>query len=169
MEFIMKRIIFIIIFLILLFGIVNAQTSVTPSAPPSTSAYTYSGTMGDVEQLRIYTYIWGRVRKPGLYIVPDDTDLLALLSLAGGPTEDAKLSKIRIVRPSLNGGENEVIWINMKKFLDTGDKSSIPVLMPGDTIIVSGTVFYGVAKVTDFLSKIAVVLSIYNIYLNIKG
>jgi hypothetical protein len=165
----MKKIIFILTFSLLFVGTVWAQTSPQFSAPPSTSAYTYSGTMGDVEQLRIYTYIWGRVRKPGLYIVPDDTDILALLSLAGGPTEDAKLSKVRIVRPGLNGEKSEVIWINLKKFIDTGDKSKILVLMPGDTIIVSGTVFYGVARVTDFLSKIAVILSIYNIYLNIKG
>ena len=164
----MKRIVLIILFLILSFGSIWTQTGSSSSIPLSTSAYSYSGTMGEVEQLRIYTYIWGRIRKPGLYIVPDDTDLLALLSLAGGPTEDAKLSKVRIVRPGMEEGrENEVIWINVKKYLDTADRSNIPVLMPGDTIIVSGTVFYGVAKVTDFLSKIAVVLSIYNIYINI--
>ncbi|MCK4358916.1 MAG: SLBB domain-containing protein [Candidatus Cloacimonetes bacterium] len=164
----MKRIIFIIFFILLSVEFVIAQTTPTFSIPPSSCAYTYSGAMGDIEQLRIYTYIWGRVRKPGLYIVPDDTDLLALISLAGGPTEDAKLSKVRIVRPGLSGEEKEVIWINLKKYLDTGDRSNIPLLMPGDTIIISGTVFYGVAKVADFLSKIAVVLSVYNLYLNIK-
>jgi hypothetical protein len=30
-------------------------------------------------------------------VVPDDTDFLTLLALAGGPKEDAKLSKIRII------------------------------------------------------------------------
>lgn len=145
-------------------GYVYAQEGTTFRIPPSTSAYTYSGTMGEEEQLRIYTYIWGRVQKPGLYIVPDDTDLLALLSLAGGPTEDAKLSKIRIVRPGVTGTDNEIIWVNLKEYLDTGDMGKIPVLMPGDTVIVSGTTYYAIRRGARFLADIAVVLSIVATY-----
>ncbi|MCK4339473.1 MAG: SLBB domain-containing protein [Candidatus Cloacimonetes bacterium] len=163
----MKQIILIILFLLLSFGTIMSQTTPTFSIPPSTSAYTYSGAMGDVEQLRIYTYIWGRVRKPGLYIVPDDTDLLALISLAGGPTDDAKLSKIRIVRPGLNDEEREVIWINLKKYLNTGDRSNIPVLMPGDTIIVSGTVYYGLNRAASLIATVVSIFNIYFLYLNL--
>ena len=65
------------------------------------SAYSYSGTMNEQDQLKIFVYIWGQVRKPGMYIVPDDTDLLTVLSLAGGPTENAKLKTIRIVRQDI--------------------------------------------------------------------
>jgi hypothetical protein len=148
----------------LLIGYAYAQDGTTFQIPPSTSAYTYSGTMGETEQLRIYTYIWGRVQKPGLYIVPDDTDLLALLSLAGGPTEDAKLSKIRIVRTGTGGNDNEVMWINLEKYLDSGDMSKIPVLMPGDTVIVSGTTYYAIRRGARFLADIAVVLSIIATY-----
>lgn len=143
----------------------------TPSIIPSTtsSAYSYSGTMGDEEQLRIYTQIWGQVQKPGFYLVPDDTDLLTLLSLAGGPTENAKLSKIRIVRPSQENEQGEVIWLNLKNYLDTGNYDIIPVLRAGDTVVVSGTVFYGMERVADFLADFATVLSIYNLYLTIQS
>ncbi len=161
----MKKGIIIIISLFMLSGLLLAQTSSYPPAP-SPSAYSYSGTMGDVEQLRIYTYIWGQVKKPGLYIVPDNTDLLALLSLAGGPTEQAKLSKIRIVRPTNEG--KKIIWVNLKEYLDTGNQELIPVLQPGDTIIVSGTIFYAFSKTADFLSKVAAVLGVYNLFINLR-
>ena len=111
-------------------------------------------------------YILGQVYKPGLYTVPDDTDFLTLLSLAGGPREDAKLSKIRIVRPSSEG--EKVIWVNFKKYLETGDPTLIPELKPGDTIVVSGTVFYAVSKVASFLSDITVALGVYNIVTGFK-
>jgi polysaccharide export outer membrane protein len=135
------------------------QESFTPTS--NASAYTFSGTRSNEATLKINTYIWGQIYKPGLYIVPDDTDLLTLLSLAGGPKEDAKLTKIRIVRPTVDG--ERIIWINMKKYLETGDEKMIPVMKPGDTVIISGTIFYAFSRVTDFLSKAAIALSLYNL------
>ena len=99
------------------------------------------------------------MRKPGLYIVPDDTDLLTLLSLANGPTEDAKLAKIRIVRSTHEG--EKIIWVDLKDYMETGNEELIPILQPGDTVIISGTVFYAFTKWADFLSKIAIFLSMY--------
>lgn len=165
----MKHLFVIIISLIVLSTACFAQDSPSITLPTGNSAYYYSGTKGDVEQLRIYTQICRQIRKPGCYRVRDDTDLLTLLSLAGGPTEDAKLSKIRIVRPSEEAGQGEVIWVNVKKYLDTGNFGIIPVLKPGDTVVVSGTVFYGMERVADFLAKFATVLSIYNLYLTIQN
>ncbi len=125
--------------------------------------------MGDEEQLRIQTYIWGQVNSPGMYIVPDDTDLLALISLANGPTEDAKLTKIRIVRSNIESRKNEIIYIDLEKYVETANHDLIPTLKPGDTIIVPSTVFYGMERVAGFLSKFATVLSMYNLYLTIKN
>lgn len=133
----------------------------TFTPPSNISAYTYDGIRSGVEKLKMNTYILGQVAKPGLYVVPDDTDFLTLLALAGGPREDAKLSKIRIVRPSEQG--DKVIWVNFKKYLETGDPSLIPEMKPGDTIVVSGTIFYAFSRVADFLSKAAIALSVYNL------
>jgi len=165
----MKHLFVIIISIIVFSTACFAQDS--PSATPSagSSAYSYSGTMGDEDQLRIYTQIWGQVKSPGFYLIPDDTDLLTLLSLAHGPTENAKLSKIRIVRPSRDNGQGEIIWVNLKKYLDTGNYDIIPVLKAGDTVVVSGTVFYGMERVANFIAKFATVLSIYNLYLTIQS
>lgn len=142
----------------------QGSVSFTPSS--NISAYTYDGIRSGVEKLKMNTYILGQVYKPGLYVVPDDTDFLSLLALAGGPREDAKLSKIRIVRPSAEG--DKVIWVNFKKYLETGDASLIPALQPGDTIVISGTIFYAFSRVADFLSKAAIALSVYNLITNIN-
>ena len=138
-----------------------AQGSVTFSPTSNISAYTFDGARSGVEKLKMNTYILGQVAKPGLYVVPDDTDFLTLLALAGGPREDAKLTKIRIVRPIAE--DDKVIWVNFKQYLETGDTELIPALQPGDTIVVSGTIFYAFSRVADFLSKAAIALSVYNI------
>lgn len=156
----MKKGLLIIALIPILMGLA-AQTQDTFVPTSNASAYTYEGSRSNVEKLKINTYVWGQISKPGLYIVPDDTDLLTLLSLAGGPKEDAKLTKIRIVRPTLEG--ERVIWINMKKYLETGDEKMIPIMQPGDTVIVSGTIFYAFSRVADFLSKAAIALSVYNL------
>lgn len=159
----MKKFLLIALLLVTLsavFGQIAGSASY-PMMPTmnNASAYTYSGSMSNEEKLKIYTYIWGQVLRPGLYIVPDDTDLLTLLSLAGGPSENAKLTKVRIIRPTANS--TKVILVNLKAYMETGNEALIPILQPGDTVVVSGTIFYAFTRVTDFLSKIAIALSIY--------
>ncbi|HRX77328.1 MAG TPA: SLBB domain-containing protein [Candidatus Cloacimonadota bacterium] len=160
----MKKILFAILLICIslsLFG----QTAVSFTPTSNISAYTYHGIRSGVEKLKMNTYILGQVAKPGLYVVPDDTDFLTLIALAGGPKEDAKLSKIRIVRPSEEG--DKVIWVNFKQYLETGDASLIPEMKPGDTVVVSGTIFYAFSRVADFLSKAAITLSVYNLVTNL--
>ena len=156
----MKKILFAIL-LISISLTLFAQGSVTFTPSSNISAYTFDGARSGVEKLKMNTYILGQVAKPGLYVVPDDTDFLTLLALAGGPREDAKLTKIRIVRPIAES--EKVIWVNFKQYLETGDTELIPALQPGDTIVVSGTIFYAFSRVADFLSKAAIALSVYNI------
>ncbi len=156
----MKKILFFVCLIaVLTLSLSAQQAQQNYQSANNSSAYMYSGTITGAEQLKIYAYIWGQVRKPGLYIVPDDTDLLTILSLAGGPNERAKLSQIKIIRPT--AGKNKVFMVNLAKYMQTGDEKMIPVLKPGDTIVVSGTVFYGFTKITDFISKVAVILSVY--------
>lgn len=161
----MKKIILFLIFLMFSSIMLAQIEGVTPAYNPA-SIYLYSGTLAGTEQLKIKTYIWGQVKKPGLYIVPDNTDLLTLISSAGGPTENAKLSKIRIIRTTEEG--DKVIWVNMKKYLETGDPELIPVLKPGDTVVVSGSTYYAFTKAVDWLAQIAIILSVYVAISNIE-
>jgi len=175
---------------------VYAQDGTTIITSSSISAYSYEGSRSGAEKLKMNIYILGQVSKPGLYLVPDDTDFLTLLALAGGPKEDAKLTKIRIIRPvntSLETeSEPEIIWINFKKYMESAENKYLATsskitkerdpetgletektiydlrLQPGDTIVVSGTIFYAFSKVVDFLSKVAVVISVYTVISNLK-
>lgn len=174
---------------------VFAQTNTTTTSS-SISAYSYEGERSGVEKLKMNVYILGQVHKPGLYLVPDDTDFITLLALAGGPTEDAKLSKIRVIRPEKEyldtTSEPEVIWINFTKYMETADNKYLATstqktseideetgamketvvydlrLQPGDTIVVSGTIFYALTKVADILSDATIFLSVYSLINSLK-
>ncbi|MDP8268784.1 MAG: SLBB domain-containing protein [Candidatus Tenebribacter davisii] len=162
----MKKILIIIFVVGMIFGL-WAQTEGSDFSTYNPGAvYQYSGSLTGTEQLKIRTYIWGQVRKPGLYIVPDDTDLLTLISSAGGPTENAKLSKVKIIRSTMDG--DKIIEVDLKEYLDTGQPELIPVLKPGDTVIISGSTYYAFTKAVNWLSEIAVILSVYVAISNIS-
>ncbi|MBN1558889.1 hypothetical protein JW998_01475 [candidate division KSB1 bacterium] len=102
--------------------------------------------------------VWGFVNVPGQYMVPLETDLVSLLSYAGGPREDARIKRIRVVRTSAESDSSAVIDIDVKDFVDTGDLEQNPVLRPGDTVVVSGTAFHLVNKVFELGFRIAMIV-----------
>jgi hypothetical protein len=116
--------------------------------------------LGNEDELLIPINIWGFVERPGQYMVPNNTDLISLLSFAGGPTESGKISNIKIVRSNQKEG-NHVIDVNVKKYLETADARLIPVLKPEDTIIVKGTTFHWVSRFFEFISRLAVFAQIF--------
>lgn len=59
--------------------------------------------------------LWGAVGKPGVHHVPTQTDLVTLLSVAGGPTGNAQMEELLIKRWS--GEKQEVITLNLAQLL----------------------------------------------------
>ncbi|MDZ7362316.1 MAG: SLBB domain-containing protein [candidate division KSB1 bacterium] len=148
--------------------------------------------LGAQDELLIRVNIWGFVRKPGQYMVPKNTDLISLISFAGGPLEQAKIKKVKIIRsidsiPSSSSSNNrftqnelllasrdrnvnmntpsapaqQVIKVDIKKYIETGQQALIPELRPGDTIVVPGSTLHFLGKALDFASKFAVIAQIY--------
>ena len=115
--------------------------------------------IGDENQLMMMVNVWERVQKPGQYFVPSDTDLITLISVAGGPADKSRLDNVRLVRGGSMG--SEVIEINIKKFLKTGDSNLIPDLLPEDTIIVSGSMWYVFSQVVQVVAQLAIVANVY--------
>ncbi|MFH1862099.1 MAG: SLBB domain-containing protein [bacterium] len=115
--------------------------------------------IGDENELLMKVNVWGQVEKPGQYFVASDTDLITLISLAGGPADKSRLSNVRLVRTG--SSESEVMEINIKKFLKTGDQDLIPNLKPEDTIIVSGSMWHLFSTVVLVVSQIAIVANVY--------
>lgn len=112
--------------------------------------------LGHEDELLIKVNVWGFVARPGQYLVPSDTDLISLLSFVGGPTENANLKKIKIVRT--NKDEEKVIKVNVKSYLNSGKHGIIPDLLPGDTIIVPSSRMYLVNKFFEYASRVAIVI-----------
>ena len=50
--------------------------------------------IGEEQRLEIIVHVWGEVRQPGEKRVPDGTNILEVISKAGGPTEFSNLSKV---------------------------------------------------------------------------
>ncbi|KAA3595977.1 MAG: hypothetical protein DWQ06_16505 [Calditrichaeota bacterium] len=108
--------------------------------------------------LLISINIWGEVGRPGVYEVPDKTDLISALSLTGGPTASSKIDEIKIVRGE---GENkEVIVFNAKKWLKNEYKEEVPILQPGDTVVIPRTLFPKITGALSFIFQIVVIWDI---------
>ncbi|MBD3386900.1 hypothetical protein GF407_18495 [candidate division KSB1 bacterium] len=143
-----------IIVILLLAAALQAQTFTEQS-----SAAQYI--LGREDQVLMAVNIWGFVAKPGQYMVPYDTDLISLLSYAGGPREEAKIKNIKLVRATTEEEKGEVFEIDVKSFIESGDTSIIPQLRPGDTVIVSGTSYHFFSKFFEFVWRIATIAQAY--------
>ena len=53
---------------------------------------------GDEQRLQIVVHVLGEVKRPGEYIVPDNTDIVEIISKAGGTTEFSNLGSVFITR-----------------------------------------------------------------------
>ena len=98
--------------------------------------YDYS----DPEAINIKVNVWGFVKFPGKYIVPEKTTVNDLISYAGGPLENADLEKLRIYRPEKDSAHmitefnyNDLLWEKQVKKITLP-----PQLNPGDYLLVPG-------------------------------
>jgi len=95
--------------------------------------------------LNIEVNVWGWVNFPGKYLIPEYSDVMDLLSYAGGPTDAANLDDIRIYRVTIteNGDTTrQFLPFNYQELLwaDELEKSglNIPILKAGDNLSVPG-------------------------------
>lgn len=89
------------------------------------------------QSIKIRVNLWGEVSRPGIYTIPTDVSLVTLISSAGGPTNYAKLSEVRIIRTDENNGQSRVITVDMEDYVDKADQLSTRIeLRPNDTVYV---------------------------------
>ena len=141
-----------------LFNLVWAQIDTSYSQNSNNSSYQYYLEPGTENRLMMKVNVWGEVKKPGTQYVPDKTDLVSVISFAGGPTENAKLSKIKLVRNFPQ--EQRTLVINLKDYLKNGESEEIPMIKPGDTIIVPKSSFFSFSRYVSFLYNVAFIASV---------
>jgi protein involved in polysaccharide export with SLBB domain len=79
--------------------------------------------------------IFGAITRQGPVPVTRQTDLMTALTQAGGPTADADLSKVKIVRR--NGIRSVHMKVNLNDYIDRANPEGNPILMAGDTVFLT--------------------------------
>jgi len=95
--------------------------------------------------VNIKVSVWGFVRYPGKYIVPNYTNVLDLLSYAGGPNEEAHLDELRIIRINPDSTQ-AMLKFNLEDYSWNDALSeqvlNVPELKAGDILSVPGSQKY---------------------------
>ena len=110
------------------------------------------------DELNIRVQIWGEVRIPGLYVVADGTDLIEAISLAGGPTQDASLSRVKVIR--FAGDRRGVIDINVNDYIRSASEDATLRLQPNDTINVPSRFWPKVGRWAGLLTTLALIANV---------
>jgi len=145
------------VFYILFLGGKGYAQQVSES-PPITMPYgtgaQYYVYLGADKGLQINVQVWGQVLRPGMYSVPKTTDVVGLISFAGGPTKNANLGKVKLIR---SGANPEVVIVDLNKYMKTGDKGFASILEPGNTIIIPENRAHKFSNIVGIISQIAIV------------
>jgi len=158
------------VFLLFLGGLLHAQDAGQLSRLDGAARYY----LGDRDQVVMSINVWGYVQKPGQYFVPRNTDLISLISFAGGPRDGANLSEVTIVRAGqIKAGNGEakqdendevpILTVDVKQSMQSGKLSQIPVLMAGDTVVIresGGRKFQKILGFNSFVNIITAAASI---------
>ncbi len=128
--------------------------------------YDYS----DPTSINIKVQLWGYVRYPGFYVVPSRTTINELISLAGGPNEDATLGDIRVLKVNddsstvmLKYDYNDVMWEK-----DLKKQFRFVKLQAGDIVIVPGEPRYFLRQdVSFYLSVLTALASVVALIISI--
>lgn len=101
----------------------------------SSTAYYYISKAGEIT---MPINLWGAVNHPGRYEIPISTDLVELLSFAGGPTSRALMDEVRIIRTVRR--DNLMRKVEFQVNLDEMQRLDEKALdlEPGDTIVIEG-------------------------------
>lgn len=134
---------------------------------PQGGYYDYS----DPGTVNIKVAVWGYVRFPGRYTVPINTNMVDLISLAGGPVVDANLDDIRLYKVDESANQemlkynyNDLLW--SEGLMNTPDK--IPGLEAGDVLVVPGEPKYFFREnLSMWLSILSALISLTILVLNI--
>jgi len=129
-------------------------------------------------RLEMVVHVLGEVTRPGEYRVPDNTNVLELLSKAGGGTPMAKMGAVTITRTARSPydvastgatatkapEEDLVIHVNVDEYLQGRAQGALPVLKPGDVVSVPRNGFSKWRTSASVLRDLSVVFTAYLLY-----
>lgn len=103
-----------------------------------TTVYNFS----NPNKVNFEVIVWGGVRLPGKYIIPEGTTLIDVITLSGGPSNIGVIESFRLIRGrDVNGKytSNEVLNLNYSDFFSREQTGQFvknnPLMRPGDIIV----------------------------------
>jgi protein involved in polysaccharide export with SLBB domain len=120
-------------------------------------------------ELTMQVNVWGMVNHPGRYEISITTDLLQLISLAGGPAPDADVDEVKITRflkteSGITRGEYSVDLSDLYRV----NESSL-VLQPGDTITIDRTSWVTIRDIVGIVTSVAVITATVTTVINSRA
>ena len=104
----------------------------------SNVAYFYHAQPGDAT---VQVSVWGTIPRPGIYEVPDSTDLDKLLTMAGGAplqprqeNRDAATVNVRVYRPTPDSARSVLFASSIEAMLS--EDTDYPLLRDDDIIVI---------------------------------
>ncbi len=145
---------------------VQIGSSLNPRLQSQGGFFDYS----DPEAVNIKVSVWGFVKFPGKYVIPEYSNMSDLLSYAGGPTPDADLEELRLFRIKPDSTQ-EMIKFNYNDLLweeNLSKEIKNPKLQAGDMVMVAGEQrLYARDYVTLTVSVLSALISLSILILNI--
>jgi protein involved in polysaccharide export with SLBB domain len=127
--------------------------------------------ISDPEAVNIKVSVWGWVRYPGKYTIPNYASVSDLISYAGGPLEGADLEDIRVLRVAEDSSQ-QLIKFNFNDVMYEGRLQTkvrkVPKLIAGDVLVLPGEPrLYFRDHFSIWMSIISVLTSLTILVLNI--
>jgi len=100
-------------------------------------------------KIKELVYVLGEVGQPGVYDFQNGLNLIAVITSAGGPTRDAKMKNVLIIRNYVSAPQ--VVVSDLSRMLRKGDLSQNLMLHGGDIVFLPSKV---IADVNYYLNEI---------------
>lgn len=104
--------------------------------------------------------VFGMVGQPDNYPISNSTSIFKVISMAGGPSDDANIRRIKIYR---EGGDSNYLTIDLTRYLESGRMSQAAMVNPGDVVYVPQKE-NAVREMRDFLRDIILLFGIFRVF-----
>ena len=103
--------------------------------------------------------VFGMVSSPNNYQIVDETSIFRVLSMAGGPSEEANIRRVKVYRQS--GNPNFEV-LDLTYYLESGQMDEAAMVRPGDIIYVPQRQ-NAVREMSDFLRDVVLLFGIFRV------
>ena len=107
--------------------------------------------------------VFGMVSAPDNYPVNSESSIFRVLSMAGGPLEEADIRNVRIYRnKEIPRGESEDVTIDLTKYLNNGQVGTSAAVYPGDIVYVPEEQNV-IRETSEFLRDVVLLFGIFRV------